>query len=188
MASSIAQKPSWGISGRKRLPIRFSPPRWLPMDIPCFAHTPSQDTSGDHCGRARTLATRRVSEGTVRPVKPNLARVRVQQIVLPQKILAVIVPVRRSNYDVNVLPVGLRRIGGEPRQGSRHLMIELDQDHRAVNAIVVNARPLRSADPGEPGVVEMPLHLLRLHPRVPVVHVADVQIDEAQKLLALLCR
>ena len=67
-------------------------------------------------------------------------------------------------------------------------MIEFDQDHGAVDAVVVDARRIRAADPGEPGAVDLPLNLVHLHAGVAVIHVANVEVHEIQKLLALLRR
>lgn len=69
---------------------------------------------------------------------------RVGQVVLPQQVFAVVVAVGRANDDVYMLARGLLRVRGETGQIGWPLMIELDQDHRAVNAVVENAVAARS--------------------------------------------
>ena len=61
--------------------------------------------------------------------------VRMLQVVLAQQVLAVVVAVRCAHHRVNVLVV--RRVGilRVLLQVGRHLMIELDQDARAVHAV-----------------------------------------------------
>ena len=73
------------------------------------------------------------------------------QVVLTQQILSVIVAVRRTHYDMNVLLVGQLRVGCQVRKVGRPLMIELNQDHRTINAIVKDTLWLGATDPGEPG-------------------------------------
>ena len=69
-----------------------------------------------------------------------------QQIVLAQQILTVVVAVGRAHDYMNVLPIGLPRIGRKLSQVSRLLVIELDEQHRAVDAVVVDALVVRSAN------------------------------------------
>ena len=94
----------------------------------------------------------------------------VARVVLAQEILAVVVAVRRTYYGVDVLP-------GRPidsRQCDGRLVIELDQNDRAVDSIVENAVGPVLADPAEVSLVEIREHLLHPDLRVPRVHVADV--------------
>ena len=55
---------------------------------------------------------------------------RVEQVVLPQQILAVVVAVRRPHDRVDVLDVGRHRIRRQVPQIRRPVVIELDQDDR----------------------------------------------------------
>ena len=73
-------------------------------------------------------------------------------------------------------------------QVRRHLVVEFDQDHRAMNAVVEDAAGFGAPNPRKPGVLQMAADFLHLHPRVPVVHVVDVQRDEARQLLPLRLR
>ena len=67
-------------------------------------------------------------------------------------------------------------------------MIELDQDHRTVDAVIENAVGLRPADPGEPGFVQMLPHLVHLDPRMSVAHIPDMLADQIEQLFLLFGR
>ncbi len=66
--------------------------------------------------------------------------------VLPKKILTVIVAVRRSHDYVDMLA---RRnvLGAQMRGSHRTLMVELDENHRTMNAVVKDRVVARSPDP-----------------------------------------
>src|SRR5262249_28750297 len=106
-------------------------------------------------------------------------------IVLAQQVFPVVVAIRRANYCVNVLPIRLIAVCGKLSEVCRTLMVELDQDHRAVDAVVEDTVWRRSADPGEPGVGEMALYFFHSYSRMVGVHIADIQVDEVNELLAL---
>ena len=63
-------------------------------------------------------------------------------IVLAPQISAVIVAVGRAHDDVNMIFVMLLVLG----KGLAGLMIELDQQHRAMNAVIENAVFFHAAD------------------------------------------
>ena len=46
---------------------------------------------------------------------PPLVVVPVRQVVLPEQVLAVVIPVGRAHHDVNMLARGLFRVGGDAR-------------------------------------------------------------------------
>jgi len=71
------------------------------------------------------------------------------QIMLPQQILAVVVAVGRADDGVDVLAGGLVGVGGGAAQVGRALVVELDEQDRAVDAIVKDAVVIRATDPGE---------------------------------------
>ena len=121
-------------------------------------------------------------------VRDLALRVRVRLIVLAEQVLAIIVAVGSTHDAVNVLPRGQFGILGEPRQVGRALVIEFDQDHGAVYAVVVDARGIRAADPAEPSALDLALDLVHPDAGVAVVHVAHVQVDEIQKLPLLRLR
>ena len=64
-------------------------------------------------------------------------------------------------------------------------MIELDQHHRAMNAIVKCAFSFCSANPRKTGLIKMPLHFIHFHARMALVHVADKDIDQFNHLPVL---
>ena len=98
--------------------------------------------------------------------------------MLAQKILPVVVTVGRAHHAVDVLACGLIAILSHGREVRGPLVVELNQNHRAVDAIVIDARLIRAAHPGEPGVVEVPLHFVHSHARMAFVHVADIQLHQ----------
>src|SRR5918997_1312315 len=103
---------------------------------------------------------------------------RVALVVLPEQILAVVVPVRRAHDAVDVLPRGLPSL--YTRHVDRRLVVELDQHHRALDPVVEDAVRTRPADPGEVGLVQMLTNLVHLHPGVPVPHVPDMLSYEVE--------
>ena len=105
-------------------------------------------------------------------------------VVLSQQVLAVVVAIRRADDGVDVLDVRNAR-GHQVAKRDRLLMIELDEDDRAVDAVIEHAAGLGVADPGQPRAVQKSSHLVHLHPRMPVVHVVDVESDQLEQLPAL---
>jgi len=103
------------------------------------------------------------------------AFVRVRQIVLSQQVLPIIVPIWCAHHAMNMLP--RRHIGvfRELRQVCRPLVVEFNQNYRALNPVVEHTVILHSADPCKPGVLDVLLHFAHLYPRVFVIHVAYVQ-------------
>src|SRR5229473_6240336 len=72
-------------------------------------------------------------------------RMWMRQIVLPQQILPVIIPVRRPHHTMNMLLRWLGRIGRKPRQIRRPLVVEFNQNHRTLYPVVERAVRLRAA-------------------------------------------
>ena len=101
----------------------------------------------------------------------------VRQIMLSEKVFAVIIPVGRAHDDMNVLARGQFRVGRKASQIGGPLMIELNQDHRAVDTVVVHTRGIRATDPGEISAVDLLLNLIHLYSGVTVIHVASVQLN-----------
>src|ERR1700744_2067887 len=81
-------------------------------------------------------------------------RMGVLDIVLTEQVLAVVVAVRRAHHGVDM--VARRRVVVVDDAG---LVVELDQDDRAQDAIVERARIVERTDPGESRVVKMTLRL-----------------------------
>src|SRR5438132_14351891 len=95
-------------------------------------------------------------------------------VMLPQEVFAVIISIGGADHAMNVLARRLFWIGGKPSEVGGLLVIELDQDHRAVDAIVIDAARVRSADPGEPGLIEVAPDFVHFYSRVTIVDVADI--------------
>ena len=68
-------------------------------------------------------------------------------VVLPQQVLAVIVAVRRADHGMDVIANRQLRVLGQMAGVGRPLVVELDQDHRTVDAIIEHAVILIAADP-----------------------------------------
>jgi hypothetical protein len=75
--------------------------------------------------------------------------------VLPQQVFSVVVPVRGADHGVDVLAVRRARVLGEVPQVRGGLVVELDQDDRAVDPVVEDAVVGRPADPGEVGLPDV---------------------------------
>jgi len=97
----------------------------------------------------------------------------VSQVMLPQQILPIVVAIGRPHHAVNML-ARRQLILREFSQIRRRLMIEFNQYHRAVDAVVKHAVRLRPSDPREVRLFVMPHHLVHLDLRMPVIHIADV--------------
>src|SRR5262245_53009119 len=57
-------------------------------------------------------------------------------VMLPEQVIAVVVPIRSPDDRVNVFSIHLSRVGSEAAQAHRQLVIEFDQDHRTLDAII----------------------------------------------------
>ena len=71
------------------------------------------------------------------------------QVMLAQQVLPEIVAVRRSDDGVDMRAVRHDRIH-KVAEADRALVIELDQDHRTLDAVVEHAAGRRLADPRQP--------------------------------------
>lgn len=103
------------------------------------------------------------------------------QQVLTEKILAVVVAIRRANGGVDVLAGG----GAAATECDGALMIELNHHDGAVNAVVEDGVGLHVSDPGESGPVELRLHFLHFDPGMALCHVGDPMFDEAHESFLL---
>ena len=61
-------------------------------------------------------------------------------------------------------------------------MIEFDEHHEALDAVIEDARRLCAAYPGEMRVVEVSQDLCHFDRRMPIVHVPDIFIDQCKQL------
>src|SRR5688572_20242473 len=93
--------------------------------------------------------------------------------VLAQQVFAIVVAVGRAYHGVDVIAVWHTLA----REGDRRLVVELDQDYRAMHAIVKSTVAVGAAHPGEVRFVEMRADLAHLYPGVPIGHVAHILAD-----------
>src|SRR5690606_21714923 len=86
-------------------------------------------------------------------------------VVLSQQVFAVIVAVRRAHNNVDVLTERNSALifGKEPPHARGALVVELNQQHGTVYAVVENAVGLVASDPGEVRLVKMLLDVSHLH-------------------------
>ena len=110
-------------------------------------------------------------------------RVWVLLVMLPEEVLTVVVPIWCPHHGVDVLARRLTPF--QIPQCDRRLMIELDQSHRAVDAVIKDAVWFRPTDPSEPGLIQMLPHLVHLDRRVPVAHVPHILANQIKQLLLL---
>ncbi len=106
--------------------------------------------------------------------------VRVLLVVLSQQVLAIVVPVRSPHDAVDVLARGFPPLYA--RHVDRTLVVEFDEDDRALDPIVVGAVRPHLSDLGKMRFVEMLAHLIRLHPGMTVPQIPDMPGDEVQQL------
>ena len=78
------------------------------------------------------------------------------RIVLAQQVLAIVVAVGRAHHRVDVVAGGSIVVEDDAR-----LVVELDEDHRAEDAIVEGAGVIERADPSEMRLAQVALRLLR---------------------------
>ena len=97
-------------------------------------------SAAGYCGRAGHLV------GS----PPASSRVRVREVMLPQQILPIVIPVGRPHDTMNVLLGRLFGISRKLRQIRWTLVVEFNQNYGALNAIIKGAVGLHAADPGEP--------------------------------------
>ena len=108
-------------------------------------------------------------------------RVMAVLVVLAQQILAVVVAVGRAHDHMNMIFIGL----GVFAERDAALVIELDDDHRTLDAIVKCTVVRHAAHPAEISVFEMLLHFFHFHLGMAVAHTRDVVVDEIEQKIML---
>src|SRR5215475_7716117 len=77
------------------------------------------------------------SRSSILNLRSSMAmRMRMLLVMQPEQVLAIVVSVRSPDDRVDVLPIHLPRVGSEAAQAHRQLVIEFDQDHRALDAVI----------------------------------------------------
>ena len=102
-------------------------------------------------------------------------------VMLAQQIAAVIVGVGRAHDDVNMIFVMLFVLG----KGLAGLMIELDQQHRAMDAVIEDAVFFHAADPGKTSVFEVRMGFGQFDRRVTGPEFADVNLNQLRQQIML---
>lgn len=104
--------------------------------------------------------------------------------VLFQEILAIVIAVWGADGRVNVLAGG----GATPTKGYGALMIELNENNRAVDAVVEDRFFIHLTNPGEAGAVQMLLDFLHLYLGMSFLEVANPKSGELQEGRFLISR
>ena len=103
-------------------------------------------------------------------------------VMLTQQVLAVVVAVWRSHQGMDVVA---RRLIVVDRDAA--LVVELDQDHRAVDAVIERAGRIAVSHPGEPGLVQMRRHFVEADIGMAGAGASDIDVDQiAQQGLLVL--
>ena len=93
-------------------------------------------------------------------------------VMLAQQILAIVVAVGGAYDYVDVILVRLYVLA----ESNAPLVIELDDDDRALDAVIEDAVVFHASHPAKISVPEMPLHFCHLHGSMIEPHPADVNI------------
>src|SRR6266496_3298208 len=91
-------------------------------------------------------------------------------VVLAQQILAVVVAVGRAHDDVDMILVGL----GVFAERNAALVVELDDNHGALDAVVKYAVVFHAAHPAEVSVFQMSLDFFQFNSRMPATYATNV--------------
>lgn len=105
-------------------------------------------------------------------------------VVPAQEVFAVIVAIRSAHDDMDMVAVMFLELP----KGLAGLVIEFDDDDRAMNAIVEHAVVLDSAAPGEMGVMSVPHDFVHFDFCMTRPHAPDVSFHQAEKPIMLLRR
>ena len=97
-------------------------------------------------------------------------------IMFAQKIFAVVVAVGSAHDYMDVILVGLFVLA----KRDTPLVVELNDDHRALDAIIENAVVIHAAHPAKIAIVQLALYLFHLQPRMVGAHAADVMFHQPQ--------
>lgn len=102
-------------------------------------------------------------------------------VMLTQEIFTIVITIRGANNDMNVVPVRLLVL----RERLAPLVIELNDDDRAMDTVVKHAVFFDVAHPGKVGLPEMPLHLFHLYLSVTWPDAADMNLNQAEQKITL---
>jgi len=102
-------------------------------------------------------------------------------VVLAEEVGAIVVAVRGADHGVDVVAGG--SFGAAQRD--RALVVEFDEDDRALDAIIEDAVRFGGADPAEGRAIEMSADFGHFHASMTAAHAADVFVDEIDELVTL---
>ena len=102
-------------------------------------------------------------------------------VMLAQQIFAIIVAVGRAHNDVNMIFIMLFVLG----KRLAVLMIELDQEHRVMDAVIENAVIFYAANPGKIGVLEVPLGFGHFNCCMTRSKFADMNLNQLRQQIML---
>ena len=98
--------------------------------------------------------------------------------MLPQQILAIVIAVGGADDSVDVLARGSLGAG----QGDGALVVEFNQHHGALDAVIKNAVLFRAAHPAEVRGIEMLFHIGHFHLGMAIGEIPDVHFNEPMQL------
>src|SRR6266550_364004 len=103
-------------------------------------------------------------------------------ICLPSNsIIAFVVAVGCAHDDMDMVFIGL----GVFAERNAALMVELDDDHRTLDAVVKCAVVRHAAHPAEISVFEVQLHFFHLQLGMTAAHAADMVVDQIEQQVVL---
>ena len=102
-------------------------------------------------------------------------------VMLAQKVLAIVVAVRGAYDDVDVIPVRLYILA----ECNAPLVIELDDDYRALDAVVKDAIVFHASHPAKISLPEVLLHFCHFYLGMSRSHPADVDIYQTEQKVVL---
>src|SRR5215467_3972753 len=111
-------------------------------------------------------------------------RMMAELIVLAQQILAVVVAIGRTDDDVNVIFVWLSMFA----KGNPPLVVEFDDNHRALDPVVKSAVVRHAAHPTEIRIVQMILYFLHFYFSMAATHPRDMITDQIEQKVVLSAR
>src|SRR5215204_7213350 len=129
--------------------------------VVCAAAGAASNTTADTIRKRRTRFIRLAILSDIRDAVGG--RMLVRFVMLAQQILPVVVAVGRAHHHVDVLVIGNVGIGRELAQVRGRLVIELDQNDRALDAIVEDGIRVCLADPRKRGRGDVLLDVGHLH-------------------------
>lgn len=111
---------------------------------------------------------------------PSRVSVGVSFQMLAEEVFTVVIAVRRADYDMDMLPC--RHISRIEMSGSdRSLMIELNENHRAVDPVIEDGILRHTANPCKVGLCKVLLDFGHSHPGVSFFQVADEEVDQIKQ-------